>query len=60
ALAKQPEANATWQQLAPSHVREYVGWLDEAKRPETRARRVEQALTMLANGVRDRNARYRA
>jgi Bacteriocin-protection, YdeI or OmpD-Associated len=60
ALAKHPEANATWQQLAPSHVREYVGWLDEAKRAETRARRVEQALTMLANGVRDRNAKYRA
>lgn len=60
ALAKHAAASATWQQLAPSHVREYVGWLDEAKRPETRARRLEEALTMLAAGVRDRNAKYRA
>jgi bacteriocin resistance YdeI/OmpD-like protein len=60
ALAKNAAAHATWQGLAPSHMREYVGWLDEAKRAETRARRLEQTLAMLAAGVRDRNAKYRA
>jgi uncharacterized protein YdeI (YjbR/CyaY-like superfamily) len=30
--------------LGHSHQREYVSWIDEAKRPETRARRIAQAV----------------
>lgn len=30
--------------LAPSHRKEYVRWITEAKRPETRAKRVAEAL----------------
>jgi hypothetical protein len=59
ALAGAPAARATWDGLAPSHRREYVGWIEEAKRPETRARRVAQAVEMLSAGVRDRHAKYR-
>lgn len=33
-----------FQRLPPSHVREYVKWIDEAKKPETRARRIEGAI----------------
>jgi hypothetical protein len=58
ALAKNDTASATWKTLAPSHIKEYVSWIEDAKKPETRARRIEQALTMLADGVRDRNAKY--
>lgn len=58
ALDGNEAAGATWQTLAPSHVKEYVTWIEEAKKPETRKRRIEQAITMLADGVRDRNAKY--
>jgi len=58
ALDANQAAIATWQSLAPSHVKEYLTWIADAKKPETRARRIEQAVTMLADGVRDRNAKY--
>jgi Bacteriocin-protection, YdeI or OmpD-Associated len=58
AVAKNDAAGATWKTLAPSHLKEYVTWIEDAKKPETRVRRIEQAVTMLADGVRDRNAKY--
>ncbi|MBK9258249.1 MAG: YdeI/OmpD-associated family protein [Polyangiaceae bacterium] len=58
ALGTNDAATATWKTLAPSHIKEYVLWIEDAKRPETRARRVEQTITMLAAGVRNRNEKY--
>lgn len=58
ALAKSEAASALWAAMAPSHRKEYVGWIEEAKRAETRARRVEKAIEMMATGVKDRNAKY--
>lgn len=58
ALEADEAAVATWRTLAPSHVKEYVVWIEEAKKPETRARRIQNAITMLAEGVRDRNVKY--
>lgn len=40
ALAAAPAAKVAFERLAPSHRREYLLWIDEAKKPETRARRV--------------------
>jgi len=40
ALAADPEAEAAFARLSFTHRREYVEWVEEAKRPETRARRV--------------------
>jgi Bacteriocin-protection, YdeI or OmpD-Associated/Domain of unknown function (DUF1905) len=40
ALEADPEANAAFAKLSFTHRREYVEWIEEAKRPETRARRV--------------------
>ena len=40
--------------LAPSHRKEYVRWITEAKKPETRARRVGQALERITNGAGSR------
>lgn len=40
ALAAAPEARAAFAGLSVSHRREYVEWIDEARRPETRARRI--------------------
>jgi hypothetical protein len=48
ALEHDPLAAATWKHLAPSHRREYVGYIKEAKRPETRARRVKRTIDELA------------
>src|SRR4029453_2997379 len=39
ALHADPEANAAFAKLSFTHCREYVEWIEEAKRPETRARR---------------------
>ena len=50
ALRKHPAAAATFRQFSPSHRREYIGWLTEAKRPETRRKRLDTTLAWLAEG----------
>jgi hypothetical protein len=39
ALAADPAANETFAGMSYTHRREYVEWVEEAKRPDTRARR---------------------
>lgn len=48
ALSKNDDANAVWAKLSYSHKREYVAAIVEAKRPETRIKRVEGAVRMIA------------
>jgi Bacteriocin-protection, YdeI or OmpD-Associated/Domain of unknown function (DUF1905) len=48
ALLQDPVAAATWDKLAPSHRREYIGYIKEAKKEETRARRVQRTIDELA------------
>jgi uncharacterized protein YdeI (YjbR/CyaY-like superfamily) len=48
ALKTDARAWEFFQQLAPSHRRAYIGWIDSAKRDETKARRLREALRMLA------------
>ena len=57
ALAAVPAARATLDGFAPSHRREYLEWVTEAKRPETRAKRIAQAAEWLAEGKK-RNWKY--
>lgn len=57
ALKKNAKARATFEAFAPSHKREYIEWITEAKREETRARRLAQAVEWLAEG-RQRNWKY--
>ena len=52
ALSKSKAAKALWDSLPPSHKAEYAGYITEAKKPETRARRVEQAVALLNKGKR--------
>jgi hypothetical protein len=40
ALAADPTAKSAFAKLSYTHKREYVEWVHEAKRPETRARRI--------------------
>jgi uncharacterized protein YdeI (YjbR/CyaY-like superfamily) len=49
-LKQHPKAWATFERLAPSHRRNYVLWIDTAKREETKARRLEEAIRLLAAG----------
>ena len=48
ALRRDPVATATWEKLAPSHRREYVGFIKEARKDETRRRRVKRTIDELA------------
>lgn len=50
-------ARATWEKLPPSHRRDYVEWITEAKSEATRARRLATALEWLAEG-KSRNWKY--
>ncbi|MBI3262721.1 MAG: YdeI/OmpD-associated family protein [Acidobacteria bacterium] len=50
ALRKQPAAWRYFQGLAPSHRRRYVGWIESAKREETKARRLQEAIRLLTAG----------
>jgi Bacteriocin-protection, YdeI or OmpD-Associated len=55
AFEKAPDALAFFDQLAPSHRKEYLRWIEDAKRPETRATRVAKTVDLLLNkqkGVR--------
>ena len=47
ALAKSPSAQAAFQELSYTHQREYVDWIMEARRPDTRQRRVAQTIAKL-------------
>jgi hypothetical protein len=50
ALAADPAAEAAFGRMAASHRKEYARWVSEAKRDETRDRRVRQALEMIRAG----------
>ena len=49
-LKKQPAAWRYFEGLAPSHRRRYIGWIESAKREETKARRLQEAIRLLAAG----------
>ena len=54
AAALDDGARAFFDGLAPSHRKEWVRWVEEAKKPETRAARVEKAAEALKAGRRTR------
>jgi hypothetical protein len=47
ALGKSTHTRARFDKLSYTHRKEYVQWLEAAKRPETRARRLEKLLARL-------------
>jgi uncharacterized protein YdeI (YjbR/CyaY-like superfamily) len=52
ALAATSMAKGQWSDLTPIERREFIGWVDSAKQPETRKRRIEKACTTVATGKR--------
>lgn len=57
ALKRNAKAKTTYESFSPSHKREYIEWIGEAKTTETRDRRIEQALGWMAEG-KARNWKY--
>lgn len=51
-LAASGQASAQWQDLTPIARRDFVTWIESAKQPETRKRRVESVPSRLASGKR--------
>jgi uncharacterized protein YdeI (YjbR/CyaY-like superfamily) len=50
ALQKNKKAKAAFDGFSPSHRREYVEWITEAKQEATRQKRIAQAIEWLAEG----------
>lgn len=50
ALAAEPALEASFTRMAYSHRKEYVRWITEAKKAETRATRVAKAVEMISAG----------
>ena len=57
AALRRRRAHASFEAFSPSHQREYVEWIAEAKRDETRKRRIETAVEWIAEG-KPRNWKY--
>jgi uncharacterized protein YdeI (YjbR/CyaY-like superfamily) len=52
ALAATPKAKAQWCDLTPIARRDFTSWIESAKQPDTRRRRIEKACSMLVAGKR--------
>lgn len=50
ALARSPKAKAEFDKFPPSHQREVIGYIVEAKKPETRERRAAKTVALLEKG----------
>jgi uncharacterized protein YdeI (YjbR/CyaY-like superfamily) len=57
ALKKNAKAQKTFDDFSPSHRREYIEWITEAKREETRKERLAKTMKWLAEG-KARNWKY--
>jgi uncharacterized protein YdeI (YjbR/CyaY-like superfamily) len=58
ALRKNKKAKAIFQEFPPSHRREYIQWITEAKTDATREKRIATTIEWLEEG-KDRNWKYR-
>jgi uncharacterized protein YdeI (YjbR/CyaY-like superfamily) len=57
ALKKNKKAAAVFAAFSPSCKREYTEWIADAKRPETREKRIATAIEWIAEG-KQRNWKY--
>ncbi len=52
ALISVPEARKAWEDITPLARNEWICWVEEAKKPETKETRVQRAVTELMEGMR--------
>lgn len=50
ALKKNKRAKETFDNLALTYQKQYLGWIEVAKRPETRQKRIEESIRLLEKG----------
>jgi uncharacterized protein YdeI (YjbR/CyaY-like superfamily) len=50
ALEEQKTAKTFFDQLAPTYQKQYILWIQMAKRAETRERRIKEAIDLLTKG----------
>jgi hypothetical protein len=50
ALDREPEARRFFESIAPFYRKNYVRWIETAKRPETRAARIHETVRLLKEG----------
>ena len=51
-IDKNPQVYAAWQDITPLARNEFICWVTAAKKPETRARRIEVTKSKLMDGQR--------
>jgi uncharacterized protein YdeI (YjbR/CyaY-like superfamily) len=51
ALTRRTTIRALFVKMPPSHQRAYIGWIEEAKRPATRAKRIEVTIKRQGAGA---------
>jgi uncharacterized protein YdeI (YjbR/CyaY-like superfamily) len=56
-LNKNAKARATFDGFSPSHKRDYLEWITDAKGAETRTKRLKTAMEWMAEG-KPRNWKY--
>jgi uncharacterized protein YdeI (YjbR/CyaY-like superfamily) len=52
ALNNHEAAGRFFESLAPSYRRMYISWIDSAKQPATKVRRLDEAIRLLAEGTK--------
>ena len=50
ALRKESRAEEEFSKLAPTYQKQYLGWIEVAKRAETREKRIKESIRLLAEG----------
>lgn len=53
ALRKNKKAWANFGKFAPSHRKRYLIWIGAAKRPETRKKRIDEAVVLISENLRN-------
>jgi uncharacterized protein YdeI (YjbR/CyaY-like superfamily) len=56
---KEKELHEFFMDCTPSHQREYLKWITEAKRPETRKARIEKAMKTISDKREEESARIK-
>ncbi|MCS6831705.1 MAG: YdeI/OmpD-associated family protein [bacterium] len=54
AFEAEPQAKAFFEEIAPFYRKNYLRWIESAKRPQTRAKRIEEVVRLLKEGRRQR------
>ena len=50
ALSNNPKAKENFEKLSPSYQKQYLGWIEVAKRPETKKKRIRESISLLNEG----------